>query len=40
MDNMAEARRKMHERDQRKEESKNSKTKKVRNFFFGCCKNK
>lgn len=40
MDNMAEARRKMHERDAKLKQNKNSKTKKVKNFFFGCCKNK
>lgn len=40
MDNMVEARRKMHERDKKIEAEENSKTKKIRNFFFGCCKNK
>ena len=37
MGNMAEARRKMHERDEREN---NSEVKKIRNFFFGCCNNK
>ncbi|WP_292792731.1 hypothetical protein [Methanobrevibacter sp.] len=40
MDNMVEARKNMHERNKREEKNKNSKTKKVKNFFFGCCKNK
>lgn len=40
MSNMAEARRHMHEREEKEKASKNSKTKKVKNFFFGCCKNK
>jgi len=40
MDNMAEARRHMHERNQKKEQDKRSTAKKVKNFFFGCCKNK
>ncbi|WP_296878183.1 hypothetical protein [uncultured Methanobrevibacter sp.] len=40
MDNMVEARRKMHERDKKIEAEKKSKTKKIKNFFFGCCKNK
>jgi len=40
MDNMAEARKKMHEVEKKREEEKKSKTKKIRNFFFGCCRNK
>lgn len=40
MSDMVEARRKMHERDEKIKEGKKSKIKKVRNFFFGCCKNK
>ena len=40
MSDMAEVRRHMHERDAKIEESKKSKTKKIKNFFFGCCKNK
>ena len=40
MGNMAEARRKMHERDKRLEKEKKSEVKKIRNFFFGCCNNK
>ena len=37
---MAEARRKMHEREEKRKSESKSKTKKVKNFFFGCCKNK
>jgi len=37
---MADARRKMHEIEDKKHQDKKSKTKKVKNFFFGCCKNK
>ena len=40
MSNMADARRKMHEIEEKKEANKRSKAKKVKNFFFGCCKNK
>ena len=40
MGNMAEARRKMHEMDERIEKGKKSDVKKIRNFFFGCCNNK
>lgn len=40
MSDMVEARRKMHERNEKMEKDKKSKTKKVKNFFFGCCKNK
>ncbi|WP_292806496.1 hypothetical protein [Methanobrevibacter sp.] len=40
MSNMADARRKMHEIEEKKEADKRSKAKKVKNFFFGCCKNK
>ena len=40
MDDMVEARKNMHERNERMEKEKNSKAKKVKNFFFGCCKNK
>jgi hypothetical protein len=36
---MAEARRKMHERDKQAERENKTKVKKVRNFFFGCCNN-
>ena len=38
--NMAEARRKMHERDEREKKENKSEVKKIRNFFFGCCNNK
>lgn len=37
MGDMAEARRKMHEREERIEKEKKSDVKKIRNFFFGCC---
>ena len=37
---MAEARRKMHERDERVKKENKSEVKKIRNFFFGCCNNK
>lgn len=40
MDNMAEVRKRMHKRDAKIEADKKSKAKKVKNFFFGCCKNK
>lgn len=40
MDNIVEARKHMHERDAKIKNNKNSKVKKVKNFFFGCCKNK
>ena len=40
MDSMVEARKNMHEREAKNKENKKSKTKKVKNFFFGCCKNK
>ena len=40
MSDMAEARKHMHDIQQKKENDKKSKTKKVKNFFFGCCKNK
>jgi hypothetical protein len=40
MSDMVEARRKMHEIESKKEQGKKSKAKKVKNFFFGCCKNK
>ena len=40
MDSMVEARRNLHERNAKKEKDKKSTTKKVKNFFFGCCKNK
>ncbi|WP_292846946.1 hypothetical protein [Methanobrevibacter sp.] len=40
MDDMVEARKNMHERNERIEKEKNSKVKKVKNFFFGCCKNR
>jgi len=40
MDNMVEARRHMHEAEERKKAESKTKTKKIRNFFFGCCKNK
>ena len=36
MGNMAEARRKMHERDERVKKENKSEVKKIRNFFFGC----
>lgn len=38
MGDMVEARRKMHERNEKKEKDKNKKSKKIKNFFFGCCK--
>ncbi|MBR5503590.1 MAG: hypothetical protein IKV87_04020 [Methanobrevibacter sp.] len=40
MGNMAEARRKMHERDERIKKENKSEVKKIRNFFFGCCNDK
>ena len=40
MDDMVQARNNMHERNKKIEQDKKSKTKKVKNFFFGCCKNK
>ena len=40
MSNMTEARRKMHERDERLKKENKSEVKKIRNFFFGCCNNK
>ena len=40
MADMAEARRKMHERDERVKKENKSEVKKIRNFFFGCCNNK
>ncbi|MEE1129899.1 MAG: hypothetical protein UHW99_07950 [Methanobrevibacter sp.] len=40
MDNMAEARKHMHERNKKIEDDKKSTSKKIKNFFFGCCKNK
>ena len=40
MSNMAEARRKMHERDERLKKENKSEVKKIRNFIFGCCNNK
>ena len=40
MGNMAEARRKMHERDERVKKENKSEVKKIRNFFFGCCNDK
>lgn len=40
MDSMVEARNNMHKRDEKIKAEKNSKTKKIKNFFFGCCKNK
>ena len=40
MGNMAEARRKMHEREERVKKENKSEVKKIRNFFFGCCNNK
>ncbi len=40
MSNMADARKRMHEIESKKEQNKKSTTKKVKNFFFGCCKNK
>ena len=40
MSNMAEARRNMHEREEKRKAESKSNTKKVKNFFFGCCKNK
>ena len=40
MSNMAEARRKMHERDERVKKENKSEVKKIRNFFFGCCNEK
>lgn len=40
MSNMAEARKNMHEREEKRKKDANSKKMKVKNFFFGCCKNK
>ncbi len=40
MDNIVEARNNMHARNAKKERDKKSKVKKVKNFFFGCCKDK
>ncbi|WP_296782203.1 hypothetical protein [uncultured Methanobrevibacter sp.] len=40
MSDMAEARRHMHERQEREKKNSKSKARKVKNFFFGCCKNK
>ena len=40
MDGIVEARKKLHEVEAKNEENKKSKTKKVKNFFSGCCKNK
>lgn len=40
MGNMAEARKKIHERNEKIEKGKKSEVKKIRNFFFGCCSNK
>ena len=37
MDNIVEARNNMHARNAKKERDKKSK---VKNFFFGCCKDK
>ncbi len=39
MDTMAESRKKLHEIEE-KQKSGNKSTKKIKNFFFGCCKNK
>lgn len=40
MDNMAAERRRMHEIEEKRKADSKKKTKKIRNFFFGCCKNK
>ena len=40
MDDIVEARKNMHKREERIKANKNSKSKKIKNFFFGCCKNK
>ncbi len=40
MDNIVEARKNMHAREEKMKNKSNSKVKKVKNFFFGCCKNK
>ena len=40
MDNIVEARNNMNESKKKKERDKKSKVKKVKNFFFGCCKDK
>ncbi|WP_405294799.1 hypothetical protein [Methanobrevibacter sp.] len=40
MDKMVEARRHMHERQEKEKENSKSASKKIKNFFFGCCKNK
>jgi hypothetical protein len=40
MSDMAEARRHMHEREEQRKKDSKSKKMKVKNFFFGCCKNK
>ncbi|MCQ2977988.1 MAG: hypothetical protein MJ232_08240 [archaeon] len=39
MSNIADERRRLHELDARIKKENKSKVKKVRNFFFGCCKN-
>lgn len=40
MDNMVEARKNLHKIEEQKKKDKKSNVKKVKNFFFGCCKNK
>ena len=40
MDSMVEARKNIHKRDAKIEADKKSTSKKIKNFFFGCCKNK
>ena len=40
MDNIVEARKNMHERQDKEKKNGKSKGKKIKNFFFGCCKNK
>ena len=40
MSDMAQASRKMHERDERVKKENKSEVKKIRNFFFGCWNDK
>ena len=38
MSDMAQARKNMHEREEKRKKDSKSKKMKVKNFFFGCCK--
>jgi len=40
MDDMVQARENLHKINKKREKQSKSKTKKIKNFFFGCCKNK